>query len=122
MKVYLRVVYYAAMEKLPRLRNWVVLGVALSSCCVSIADEVTASEETLRIYNQTCVACHATGVRGAPRPGVSTDWEDSLSYGREDIYLNSIEGVGEMPPRGMCADCTNEQIRAVVDYMLTGVE
>ena len=122
LNVYYKPGYESVSGRLLTLVKRIVLAVALLSCGVSIADEIKASDETLRIYNQTCVACHATGVNGAPRPGISADWQDSLSYGREDIYLNAIEGVGEMPPRGMCADCNNEQIRGIVEYMLTGVQ
>ncbi len=42
----------------------------------------------------------------------------SLSYGKEEIYLNTLEGIGEMPPRGLCDNCSDEQLKAVVDFML----
>ncbi|HJN50839.1 MAG: c-type cytochrome [Pseudomonadales bacterium] len=83
------------------------------------ADKTDADDDAARIFSETCVACHGEGVRGAPRPGVKADWEPRLSYGIEELYLNAADGVGaNMPPRGLCFDCTDSQLRAVVDYMV----
>jgi len=39
------------------------------------------------------------------------------------VYLNAIEGLGPaMPPRGMCADCSDEQLKATVDFMILNLE
>ena len=46
------------------------------------------------------------------------DWSYRLDYGVEELYLNTVEGMGEMPPRGACADCSDEEIEAIVDFML----
>ena len=86
----------------------------------SYADE--AKTEVVRLYNQTCVVCHDEGVHGAPRPGARSDWEEPLSYGVQEMYLNTIEGIGEMPPRGMCNTCTDDQLKALVDYMIREME
>jgi cytochrome c5 len=98
-------------------------GVAATSNADTIGDadaidNADGSEASVLIYNQTCVVCHDEGVHGAPRPGVKSDWESPLSYGLEEIYINTLEGIGEMPPRGLCDDCTGEQLKAVVDFML----
>ena len=83
------------------------------------AEEDDAARDAERIFNETCVACHGEGVRGAPRPGVKADWEPRLSYGIEDLYISAYEGVGAtMPPRGMCFDCSDSQLKAVVDFMV----
>lgn len=77
------------------------------------------AEEAEQIYNQTCVVCHGDGAEGAPRPGVKSEWEPRLAYGIEELYLSTIEGLGPtMPPRGMCMDCSDSQLKAVVDYMI----
>ena len=85
----------------------------------SAAEENGAAEDAERIFKETCVACHGEGIRGAPRPGVKADWEPRLGYGIEDLYLNAVDGVGAlMPPRGMCFDCSDSQLKAVVDFMV----
>jgi cytochrome c5 len=74
-------------------------------------------------YNETCVVCHETGIDGAPRPGIKSDWSLRLEYGVEELYLNAIDGIGSsMPPRGQCMDCTDDEIRAIVDYMISDLE
>ena len=35
-----------------------------------------------------------------------------------DMYRNAIEGLGDMPERGFCDDCTDAEVRAAVNYML----
>lgn len=80
-----------------------------------------SQQTAIDIYNETCVVCHGSGMHGAPRPEIKSDWQQRLSYGIEELYLNTIEGVGSaMPPRGMCDSCTDAQLEAVVDYMVSG--
>lgn len=86
---------------------------------ISLNSLLFAADEAETLYNQTCVVCHGQGMHGAPMPGVKTDWEQRLSYGIEDVYLNAIEGLGNtMPARGMCNDCTDKQIKSIVDFMV----
>lgn len=50
---------------------------------------------------------------------MKSEWEPRLAYGIEELYLSTIEGLGPtMPPRGMCMDCSDSQLKAVVDYMI----
>lgn len=77
--------------------------------------------QAAQIYETTCATCHAEGVQGAPRPGEKADWDGRLAPGFEEIYLNVAEGMGpSMPPRGTCDDCSDELLRAVIQYMLAG--
>ena len=57
-------------------------------------------------------------MRGAPIPGKEQDWSYRLEYGVEELYLNTFDGMGEMPPGGGCSDCTDAEIEAIVDFML----
>jgi len=92
---------------------------ALAAAASYADDAGETSDDGEAIYQQTCQVCHATGVNGAPRPHVAADWTYRLDYGVEDLYLNVIEGLGaKMPPRGSCADCSDAQLQAAVDYML----
>jgi cytochrome c5 len=76
------------------------------------------SARVVTIYEKACIVCHEEGVQGAPIPGEAFDWEDRLSYGMQELYANTIEGMGvSMPPRGTCDDCTDAELKAVVDFM-----
>lgn len=79
------------------------------------ADEFSAS----RTYTQSCAACHNSGAAGAPRFGNSEDWSARLEKGFDTLVQHTIEGYNNiMPPRGMCFDCTDEQLAEVVQYIL----
>ena len=68
-------------------------------------------------YNTSCAACHGSGVLGAPKLGSAGDWAARIAAGLDTIYSNAINGKGGMPARGGAA-ITDEQVKAVVDYML----
>lgn len=74
--------------------------------------------EPVDIYNTYCTACHASGVAGAPVLGDVAAWDERMSKGIETVYANAINGINAMPPKGTCADCSDDEIKAVVDYML----
>jgi cytochrome c5 len=70
------------------------------------------------IYETYCVSCHSAGVLGAPKFGVAVDWKARLAKGVESLYSNAINGINAMPAKGVCADCSDAEIKATVDYML----
>ena len=74
-------------------------------------------------YNQACIACHASGVAGAPRFGNTEDWAPRLAKGRDQLYASVINGMPPaMPAKGTCFSCSEEELRAVTDYMIAEVE
>lgn len=81
---------------------------------VAAAAEAFSAEGS---YNTSCAACHGSGVMGAPKFGNAGDWTARLAAGLDTIYANAINGKGGMPARGGAA-ITDEQVKAVVDYML----
>lgn len=69
------------------------------------------------VYNTKCAACHGTGVAGAPKFGTS-EWTDRAAKGMETLLANAINGINAMPPRGTCADCSDDEIQGAVQHML----
>ncbi len=87
------------------------------------AQEEVATDEAARIYRESCDSCHGEGIYGAPKPGVKADWEPRLIYGIDGLYLSAIEGiVPQMPERGMCMDCSDRELMAVVDLMVRNLQ
>ncbi|MEE4383852.1 MAG: c-type cytochrome [Pseudomonadales bacterium] len=78
-----------------------------------------SGEET---YNTYCVACHAAGVAGAPKYGDAEAWEPRLAKGIETLYESTYNGLNIMPPRGTCSQCSDEDLRNAVDYMVSAVQ
>lgn len=70
------------------------------------------------IYSASCTSCHALGVAGAPLFGDAAQWAPRIAKGADTLYANSINGINAMPPKGLCMDCSDEEIQAAVDYML----
>lgn len=73
------------------------------------------------IYNSACVACHSAGVLGAPKLQNAGDWAPRMEKGLDTVVMNAINGINAMPPRGTCGDCSDDDIRAAVEYMIEGI-
>ena len=72
------------------------------------------------VYGGFCTTCHGAGVMGAPKYGTAADWAPRAAKGKDTLYTHAINGFNAMPPKGMCAACSDDEIKAAVDYMLDG--
>ena len=70
------------------------------------------------IYGTNCMACHTSGIAGAPMLGDAGAWTDRLTKGIETVYTNAINGINGMPARGTCMDCSDDEVIAAIDYIL----
>ncbi len=85
------------------------------------ASNVGADVETN--YNQTCATCHNVGVAGAPRFAQAADWKPRIAKGLEQLYKSAIDGMPPaMPAKGMCFACSDEDLKALVDYMVDSAQ
>lgn len=73
------------------------------------------------IYNASCVACHGSGVLGAPKLHNGGDWAPRLEKGFDTVWQNALNGVGGMPPMGTCGNCSDDDIKAAIEYMIEGI-
>ena len=86
------------------------------SAPAAVAD-VSQARDGAQLYRQYCVTCHGSGALGAPKVGK----EHRLYWSHEgfDTIVNeAIAGINSMPPRGGCFDCSDEEVRNAVIYML----
>lgn len=70
------------------------------------------------IYKTKCSACHATDAIGAPMFGNAASWTDRIAKGEETLITNAIDGFNAMPPKGTCGDCSDDEIKITVQYMV----
>lgn len=71
------------------------------------------------VYSTKCFTCHATGAAGAPKLGDVDSWQARLAErGLEGLYDGAINGFKGMPAKGLCMDCSDEEIKASVDHIL----
>ena len=89
-----------------------------------LAGAVQAEEENAgkQIYDSKCVTCHASGVAGAPKLGDKDAWAPRIEAGMDSLMNSVMNGKNAMPPKGTCMDCSKEDLRAAVDYMLQSVQ
>lgn len=69
------------------------------------------------VYN-TCAACHNTGAAGAPKLGDVAAWAPRIAQGAETLYTHAIGGFKGMPAKGLCGDCSDDEIKAAVDHIV----
>ena len=69
-------------------------------------------------YQQSCFACHASGAAGAPLLGDADAWAVRTEKGMEAVMSNVINGFNAMPAKGMCMDCSDADLKAIVDFMI----
>jgi cytochrome c5 len=71
------------------------------------------------VYDTKCMTCHATGAAGAPKMGDAGAWAPRLDKGIETLYTHAIAGFNGMPAKGLCMDCSDDEIKAAVDHIVT---
>jgi cytochrome c5 len=79
------------------------------------APKVLQSAEA--VYTAVCVACHGTGVAGAPKSGDAAAWSPRIAQGYDTLVKHAIEGIRAMPPKGGNTDLDNLEVARAVVYM-----
>ena len=84
----------------------------------AVAAEVAAFDVE-STYQMSCFACHGTGAAGAPILGDAEAWAPRMEKGMDAVMLNVVNGVNAMPPKGLCFTCTDDDLAAIVAYMIS---
>jgi cytochrome c5 len=75
------------------------------------------------LFMQVCIACHGSGLVGAPKAGDRQAWASALVEGRSTLYQHALHGytgkTGTMPAKGGRTDLPDALIQQGVDYMLS---
>jgi cytochrome c5 len=82
------------------------------------ATETAVARSGEEVYNAACMACHSAGVMGAPVTGDKGQWGARIAQGKETLYQHSINGFNAMPAKGGCASCSDDDIKAAVDFLV----
>ncbi|WP_131781443.1 c-type cytochrome [Legionella gresilensis] len=78
-------------------------------------------DEGQQIVQHFCANCHAEKPLielGAPKIGVLMDWEIRMKQGFTKVFAHTAEGLGAMPARGGCFECTDKQLQLAILAML----
>ncbi|WP_218242059.1 c-type cytochrome [Comamonas fluminis] len=76
-----------------------------------------AADVGKNIYSTTCVACHGSGVAGAPKFGDKAAWAPFIAKGIDDMVQKATQGVGAMPPKGG-STASDADFKAAIQYMV----
>ncbi|MBU1283260.1 MAG: c-type cytochrome [Gammaproteobacteria bacterium] len=71
------------------------------------------------IIAKHCGACHTPGILGAPKIGDTAAWKERADHqgGLDGILAKAISGINAMPPKGTCADCSDDELRGAIQKM-----
>lgn len=92
------------------------------------ADTADAAEQAPRtgeqVYQQFCSTCHKTGVANAPKFADKAAWEPRIAKGKDVLYQSAMNGVAgtAMTPKGSCMNCSDDELKAAVDYMVENAQ
>ncbi len=86
-----------------------------------VAAEPSGPRDGASVYGTFCIACHASGVSGAPKTGDAGDWAPRIAQGRDVLNNHAINGFNAMPAKGSCMDCSDDEIIAAIDHMIEGL-
>jgi cytochrome c5 len=82
----------------------------------------TVTRNGAQVFDQSCAACHASGIAGAPKLGDQLQWKTRLAKGPKVLYANALNGIsssiGVMPAKGGNASLSETEVKAAVDYIL----
>ena len=114
-------------ERIKRVGDVCVQGVECSSGMAAPIGMATAVDEQVAAvssnvesnFNKSCATCHNVGIAGAPKFGDAGAWASRIEKGIDVLYASTINGLPPgMPQKGMCFSCSDDDLRALVDYMV----
>lgn len=85
----------------------------------NIEEKVEKKDRGQVVYEQYCIVCHRDGLAGAPKFSDVNDWKPRLEGKTiDDLIVIVNKGLNVMPPKGTCSECTDDDIKAAIQYML----
>jgi cytochrome c5 len=96
------------------------IGAAPAAAAAPVAAAGPRSGED--VYNAHCAACHATGAAGAPKHGDKAAWAPRVAQGMDTLLMHATNGLKMMPPKGTCAECSEEELKGAIEYILSTTE
>jgi cytochrome c5 len=95
----------------------------LSTTLVMAGSHSNTDRPGATVFEENCANCHTGGFggffTGAPEVGDADDWEALIPKGIDGLTAVTLAGIGKMAARGECTTCTDAEIRAAIEYMVS---
>jgi len=88
-----------------------------SSSVVSTVTSNQTERSGEQVYSK-CQSCHDSGIMDAPKFGSLEDWAPRIERGMDDLLTVVIAGKGGMPPKGTCMDCSDNELKSAIQYII----
>jgi cytochrome c5 len=105
-------------ERISAVGSLCIEGEKCKAPVVKAAAAPTGPRSGAEVYASSCAACHTTGAAGAPKVGDIAAWSPRLDKGLETLMSNALNGFNAMPAKGMCMDCSDDEINDAVTHMV----
>ena len=94
--------------------------VAVIACSFAFTASLAGAEQRSGkdIYTAHCAMCHDSGMAGAPKVGDKAAWKEHIASGMDHMLEIAEKGIGAMPPKGTCSDCTKAELKGAIEYMI----
>jgi cytochrome c5 len=94
--------------------------VMIASVLLTVSGSLLAADGQ-KTYQTSCQACHnpASVIPNVPKLGDKAAWAPRIATGIDAMLAVAIKGKGAMPPKGACAACTDEDLKAAIEYMVS---
>jgi cytochrome c5 len=69
-------------------------------------------------YKQVCMACHTSGVAGAPKLGDKAKWAPLIKEGQTILTAHGYVGIRAMPAKGGKSDLSVDHFAKALVYMV----
>lgn len=73
------------------------------------------------VFDNNCVACHGTGIAGAPKLGDAAAWGPRIKGGVASLHSSALKGKNAMPPKGGNPGLSDADVKAAVEYMVAQI-
>ena len=97
--------------------------IAVAGAMLAVSGLAQAERSGEEVYNGPCQTCHKADsvIPGVPKITDKAEWAKRKAKGMDALLASSKNGVAgtAMPPKGTCMDCTDGELKAAVEYMLT---
>lgn len=88
------------------------LALGLSFSLAAQADDALDAK-----FQKSCSVCHTSGLLNAPKVGDKAAWAPRLKQGKAVLLEHAKNGFNQMPAKGTCADCSDEDLAKLIDKM-----